>query len=215
MWCVMSRRVVLGDALEWCLGLADKGTNGPVITSPPDAHEIGVSPPEWEDWFRGAVDACLVLAGDHPAIFYVTDRRYQGATVSKAQMVLEESGKYAKVGQKVLWHKIAQRRGSGSTDIHRPTFSHLIAVGGPSTRPGPATPDVFVRGAVTYPNGMGANAARLAVEHLARQGYQHVFNPFCGSGTVLAVANALDMAASGCDIDPLMVARAQTLLFPW
>lgn len=209
------RRVVLDDALEWCDKQAAAGHHGPVVTSPPDAAEVGSVPPDWEPWFRLAIDRCLGLAGDHPAIFYVTDRRYQGSTVSKAQMVLEESGKYARVGQKVLWHKIAQRRGTNATDIHRPTFSHMIAVGGPSCRPGAATPDVFPRGNVTYPNGMGDNAACIALGYLAAQGYQHVYNPFCGSGTVLAVANHLGLSATGVDNDVTMVARAQMLTYPW
>jgi tRNA G10 N-methylase Trm11 len=38
-----------------------------------------------------------------------------------------------------------------------------------------------------------------------------VVDPFCGFGTVLAVANALGLDAVGVDVSPRMCRRARTL----
>jgi hypothetical protein len=200
------RDVVLGDAFEFCESHEGAGA---VITSPPDAAEVDMAPEAWEPWFRRAIDCCLVLAGDHPAVFYVTDRRHEGRLYSKGAMVIEESMKYASVGQRVLWHKIALRRQVGAIDIHRPTYSHLIAVGGPLCRPGSATPDVFERGRTLYPNGMGFHAAYRALQYLETQGHGTVYNPFCGMGTVLALADVMGMDSVGIDNDPLMVGASR------
>jgi hypothetical protein len=203
-----SRKVVLADALEWC---HENENAGPVVTSPPDAAEVGLSPMSWEVWFRQAVDGCMVMAGDHPCIFYVTDRRAGGRLWSKAGMVLQEAEKYRRAGQRVLWHKIALRRQPNAVDIHRPSYTHLICVGGPDNKPGTATPDVFERGEVLYPNGMGIRAAARAVAHIKLQGHTAVWNPFCGMGTVLGVASTMNLDGYGCDIDPAMVSASEEL----
>ena len=190
------REVVCADALEWMFDHLDRA---PIVTSPPDAAELGWSIEEWEPWFRGALHVCMYAAGDFPSVFYVTDRRSGGRLHSKAGMVLDAA---QAAGLRVLWHKVALRRGVGATDLYRPTFSHLIAVGSDRCKPGATTPDVIDRGLVMYANGMGVNAARLAAQYLLGQGYTEVVNPFCGRGTILAAANGVGLAAVGIDNDP-------------
>lgn len=199
------RTVICGDAVEWCL---DHAEYGPVVTSPPDAAEVGMDIPEWGAWFDGAVMACLNVTGERfPAVFYVTDRRHVGAIYSKADAVMAAAGS---AGYQVLWHKIALRRSPGKLDLYRPTYSHMIAVGPRSTRGGKATPDVFDRGPVLYPNGMGATAARMAVEFVSKYAVKGapVVNPYCGRGTVLAAASEAGLRAVGIDNDEEQCAHA-------
>lgn len=192
------RSVICGDAVEWCVKHPEYG---PVVTSPPDANELGVDISEWSPWFDEALLACLVVTGEKfPAVFYVTDRRHTGQIFSKADAVLAAAGS---AGYHVLWHKIALRRDPGKLDLYRPTYSHMIAVGPPGTRGGKATPDVFDRGHVLYPNGMGWRAATMAVEYVSAYAKGvPVVNPYCGRGTVLAAAQAAGLRAVGIDNDP-------------
>lgn len=202
------RTLICGDAVEWCL---ENGDVGPVVTSPPDAAEVGMDVEEWRDWFALAVGACLNVTGERfPAVFYVTDRRHVGAICSKADQVLASAGS---AGYHVLWHKIALRRSPGKLDLYRPTYSHVIAVGPPGTRGGKATPDVFDRGHVLYANGMGWAAATLAVEFVGKYATRGVpvVNPYCGRGTVLAAAEAAGLPAIGIDNDPAQVEYARSV----
>jgi hypothetical protein len=189
-----ARTVVCADALTWL-----PGYSGAIVTSPPDAEEIGATITEWEKWFFAAVTACAKSANGAPCVFYVTDRKHAGQTHSKAGAVL------AAMGTPPTWHKIALRRPVGSVDIHRPGFSHLIAFNG---RPGRATPDVFERGPCLYRNATGLNAARVACAWVGGQASE-VCDPFCGIGTIPAVANALGLDAIGVDIDPAQCRAAE------
>lgn len=201
----MTRELIVSDALEY---LASHDDHGAIVTSLPDADETGMTLAEWRDWFNVALRACITSAApDAPAIFYQTDRKADGAWHSKAAMVLAAA---EAEGRKVLWHKIALRRDPGAVDLHRPGFTHLIAVS-LQGKPGRPTPDVFERGATLYPNGMGLRAARTAVE-FALQHSRIITDPFCGRGTIPAVAEALGAErAVGVDILPEQIVAAQGL----
>jgi hypothetical protein len=185
--------IICADAVAW---MADHKAVGAVITSPPDAEEIGRSVDNWEPWFCAAVTAALATS-DGLAIFYVTDRRNGGRLISKAAIC---HARAAAAGFDCLWHKIALRRGVGGVDIHRPGYSHLVAFG-KGRKPGAATPDVFERGNTLYPNGTGLVAARVACV-FAKESSKVVVDPFCGRGTIPAVAAALGLRAMGVDLDP-------------
>lgn len=202
----MTTTIICADAVAWMEG----GDCPPcsVVTSPPDQAEIGCSMDEWRVWYlRACYAACRCLAPGAPAVFYGTDRKHEGEWVSKARIFTDAANQ---AGLHLLWHKIALRRPVGSTDLLRPGYSHLMAFGDAISRPGRATPDVFDRGRTLYPNGMGLAAARLAVEFAMRPDLPLV-DPFCGRGTVPAVADALGANAIGVDIDPQQVEAAQAL----
>jgi hypothetical protein len=209
----MPRRVELADALEW---LCDHPDVGPIVTSPPDMSETGQRPAAWRLWFQRAVWSCLSAVGEEaPAVFYVTDRRYDGELLSKAGIVLELA---RRTGRRVMWHKIALRLSPGTEDSRRPGYVHLIAVGGAGVTPGfrtasAAWPDVFPMGPRLYKNGMGLDAARVAVAYCARFG-STIVNPFCGHGTVLLAAEEQGLGAVGIDSDPDMVERARIAALP-
>jgi hypothetical protein len=200
----MGRTIIEGDSLPW---MSAHPAHGSVVTSLPDVDESGMDYPSWREWFmRAAGLAMLVAKPSAPAIFYQTDRKRDGALISKPELLFIAADRN---GLRLLWHKVAMRRDEGKVDIHRPGFCHLLAFS-LEGRPGAATPDVFDRGRTVYPNGMGLNAAALAVR-FAGKAAEPVVDPFCGRGTVPAVAEALGFSAIGVDIDPAQ-ARAATAL---
>lgn len=199
-----SKTIICADSLPW---MRERAERGAVVTSLPDADEIGVGLNEWAIWFVDAARLCMELAPPEcAAVFYQTDRKAEGRWWSKAGLLMR-AAESLKIG--LLWHKIALRRPLGSADLRRPTFTHLMAF---SARggPGKATADVFERGPVAYPNGMGLKAARVAVD-FAGANSKTIIDPFCGRGTVPAVAEALGYRAIGVDIDDAQCAAARTL----
>jgi hypothetical protein len=177
-----------------------------IVTSLPDASEMGLEPPKWRSWFRNAAYLCLdATPHDCPCVFFQTDRKYDGEWISKAEILL---GAARDVGARLLWHKIVLRRKPGATDLHRPGYSHLMAFSA-EARPGPATPDVLPVSPSLYANGMPLAAADAAVSYVSRYS-RVVLDPFCGRGTVLAMAARYGMDQVGVDVDPAQVAASET-----
>lgn len=194
-------KIVCGDAVKALFDLT-----GPLVTSPPDAAEIGMPIDEWGAWFKNAIGACLEASAHagYPAVFYVTDRKANGGIESKAETILNK----ARLREhKLLWHKIALRRQPGKIDLHRPGYTHIIAIGGDKTPPGPASPDVIDRGAATYANGMGGNAAAQIAKYIAhvngtvKGGLPPVLAPFCGQGLPAHALAAAGLGGIAIDID--------------
>ena len=194
--------VYLGDAFDVLPTLDLLGWG--IVTSLPDADEIGLGFSAWTVWFRSALRLCLAYG--NPVVFYQTDRRSRGVLHSKAYLVLEAA---VSAGADVLWHKIVLRRSLGLVELRRPGFAHLIAVGR-GVGPGRATPDVLDVGRTLYANGMSIPATEVAVDFVGERA-EGILDPFCGYGTVLRVAEARGYPAVGVDIDPAQVERARTV----
>jgi len=196
-------RVVVecADLFEWLPRMAGRGA---VVAVLPDADEVGLGLDAWRAWFVDAARACFA-ASTGPTVFMQTDRMAAGRWVSKPALLAEA----APPGAHLLWHKVALRREPGKVDLHRPTYSHVIAYG--PGRPGARTPDVIQRGAMRWPNAMGEAVASMVAVYLEQQGARAVVNPCCGHGTVLAAAAALGIDAYGCDLDPGRAAIAATI----
>lgn len=73
------------------------------------------------------------------------------------------------------------------------------------------TPDVFDRGSMVWPRAIGLDACILGIEFLKNNGVECVIDPFCGHGTVLAVANSLGMKAIGVDLSSKRCRKARLL----
>ncbi len=112
----------------------------------------------------------------------------------------------------MIWHKIALRSDVGKADIFRPTYSHMLCFSkdGPIGIP---VADVISRGDITYANGFGIDAVKLVIEFLKKHKIKTVIDPFVGSGTVAAVANAMGLHAVGIDIDKKQCKKAKELRF--
>jgi hypothetical protein len=200
----MSKEIICADAVAWMAGTPLRGS---VVTSLPDPEEVGLTPDLWRDWFANAAGLAMSLAKpEAPAIFYQTDRKADGQTHSKAGLLLAAA---ADRGLRLLWHKIVLRRRAGAADIHRPGYTHLMAFSAKG-KPGSASPDVMERGEMIYPNAMGLLPARFAVA-FAGASDRLILDPFCGRGTIPAVAEALGFDAVGVDIDPAQCEKASRL----
>ena len=71
--------------------------------------------------------------------------------------------------------------------------------------------DVIARGDVTYANGFGIDAVNLVIQFLKKHKIKSVTDPFVGSGTVVAIANAMGLKGIGVDIDKKQCAKAKVL----
>lgn len=201
----MPKRIICADSLRW---LPDECPPCSIITSLPLEKETGIAQPVFDEWYRHALTLCMrACAPGCPCIIYQTDTRSDGQLFSKAGVILTAA---RSLGLRVLWHKIVLRRDVGKIDIRRPGFSHLIVVGDRRTPPGAASPDVMQRGQILYPNAMGLTPALFAVKFAAAYG-RTIVDPFCGRGTVPAIADALGHDAIGVDIDPEQCRHAEAL----
>lgn len=197
------RTIVHGDALVW-LDAHPAPLGSSVITSLPDASEMTHLGFEgWRQWFMATAARIIRwVPDDGVAIFFQSDIRHEGVWVDKGYLVLRAAE--AAVGH-LVWHKIVCRRSPGTIAQGRPSYSHMICVSRTlmpaPIRPGPdVIPDA---GYMPWPRAMGENACRVACRYLRDEtATRVVVDPFCGEGSVLAVANALGFDAVGVDLSP-------------
>jgi hypothetical protein len=209
-----ARRVVQAEALSFLAAHpAEAGTS--VITSLPDLTEL--SPLDlnvWRTWFVEAVQRVVAwVPDDGVAIFFQSDVRFEGRLIDKGYLVAK--GAEAE-GAATLWHKIVCRRPPGTIAFGRPSYSHMIcgqrglAKRPPTRHPGPdVIPDA---GFMPWSRAMGVEACRVALRFLREEtATRLVADPFCGRGTVLAVANAMGFDALGIDIGAKRCRAARAL----
>ncbi|HVP66000.1 MAG TPA: SAM-dependent methyltransferase [Anaeromyxobacteraceae bacterium] len=208
------REVVVGDGVAWLDG-RHLAADHAVVTSLPDVSELEELGLEgWRRWFVKAVTlACRALADEAVAVFFQTDVKRDGAWIDKAHLVLCGA---EDAGSRLLWHRIACRVPPGVTTYGRPSYSHLLCVSRElRIGPGQSAPDVLPRlGEMTWARAMGREAcaavARFLVDHT---GCRTVVDPFCGMGSMLAVANEFGLAAVGVERSARRAHRARTLSF--
>lgn len=173
-----------------------------VLTSLPDLSELpGLELSDWQTWFGDAARRIIRWVPEAGvAIFYQSDIRRGGTLIDKGYLVMKAAEREHAA---LLFHNIVCREPPGSGGHGRPTYAHLIAVTrGAPPRAGPPVPDVMEdAGAMSWSKATGASACALACHYLQRAtGTRVVVDPFCGRGTVLAVANALGLDALGVDV---------------
>lgn len=213
------REVHHGDALAW-LGAREALTGASLVTSLPDASELpALEFPAWQRWFEDA--AALVASrvpDDGVAIFFQTDIREAGVWIDKGAMVSRGA---ERAGLSLLFHAIVCRLPPGTLTFGRPAYSHMLGFGrGARPQGAPAPARARARADVLPETGdkpgsksMGVAACVAACKFiLAETATRTVVDPFCGHGTVLAVANALGMDAVGVDISTRMVRKARALV---
>jgi len=206
--------VHVGDACAW---LRARGAlaGASVVTSLPDVSELPAPErPGWERWFVEAAALCArAVPDDGIAVFYQSDTKLDGGWVDKASLAGEGA---RREGLRCLFHWIVLRAPAGTVTHHRAGYSHLLGFarpGGVTVPPGLARPDVLAEaGATTWTRGMGVHACRAACEAVrAYTRTRTVLDPFCGHGTVLAVANALGLDAVGVELGARRAKRARGL----
>jgi hypothetical protein len=204
--------VECAEAVAWLTGREElRGCS--VITSLPDMSEFPtLSLAEWKQWFvRTAALVMERVPADGVALFYQTDVKKAGAWVDKGYLISKAA---EEAGCETLFHKVVCRRPPGTVTFGRPAYSHLLGFSrGVRVDLGRATADVLPEaGDVTWTRGMGVQAClaacRFVLEHTQSR---TVVDPFCGHGTVLAVANALGLDAVGVELSRKRAQKARSL----
>ena len=204
------RQVICDDAIRWLASADLSGCS--VITSLPDVSETQLSLTAWQPWFVEAARLCVERCpSDGVAIFFQSDVRRAGLWVDKGAMVSRAA---ERAGMGTLFHKIVCRKPPGTLTHGRASYSHLLGfarVLRPTLRR--ATPDLLPDGGFQPGvKSMGVLACVDACRFVLNETTTRtIVDPFCGWGTVLAVANALGLDAVGVDLSARMCKRARRL----
>jgi hypothetical protein len=210
---VATRTVHCGDGVAFLATRLDDACA--IITSLPDHSELpalGVA--GWRAWFVATVAlACRAVGDDAVAIFYQTDVKHDGRWVDKGHLVMCGADD---AGSHVLWHKVVCRVPPGQVTFGRPAYAHLICVSrSRRVAPGASTADVLpALGEMTWSRAMGGAACEVAVRFAASIGARTVVDPFCGLGSVLAVANAHGLDAVGVELSKRRAKKARGMVAP-
>lgn len=210
-----TRVVHRADGVAW-LARAPLPADHAIVTSLPDVSELAGMPiATWRAWFVETVAlACRQIADDAVAIFYQTDIKRDGRWIDKSFLV--QLGAEA-AGSSLLWHKVVCRVAPASITHGRPGYAHMLCVSRAlRVAPGRSTPDVLpALGTMTWPRAMGSAACEAAARFLLNETRARVVvDPFCGVGTMLAIANARGLDAVGCELSRRRAARAARLVLP-
>lgn len=206
----MSRKIINSDAVKWLSDQPDKSLDH-VVTGICDMNEMGMKDDidKYLRFFRSTTTLILRKVKGY-AIFIQTDRKYNRSWIDKSYHLSDVA---YESGFKLLWHKIVLRRGVDTTDLHRPTYSHMLCFS-MNGKPGAATPDVIPVSKSLYENGTPFEAAKRAIEFIKTNCKKDdiiIVDPFVGKGTIVAIANAYGLNAIGIDIDPKQCQEAQNL----
>ena len=206
------RAVFHADALVWLRESAPLG-GASVVTSLPDASELpALKLDAWTRWFEDAACATMdAVTDDGVAIFFQSDIKRDGVWIDKGALVARAA---ERTGAALLFHKIVCRKPAGTVTYGRASYSHLLGFARrlrPSLRR--TTADVLPdAGHMPGNKSMGVKACIDACRFVAAETTTRtIVDPFCGWGTVLAVANALGLDAIGVDLSARMCRRARTL----
>jgi hypothetical protein len=184
-----------------------------VITSLPDVSEVPTLGFDgWRSWFAEAAAAVMAaVPADGVAIFFQSDIRRGGIWVDKGALVAAAA---AALGMESLFHKVVCRLPPGSVTFGRASYSHLLGFGRPP-RAAPTRGSADVLSEAGFKPGTKSMGVKACVEAcrfvLAETPTRTIVDPFCGWGTVLAVANALGLEAVGVDLSVRMVRKARLL----
>ncbi|MBX5482971.1 MAG: SAM-dependent methyltransferase [Myxococcaceae bacterium] len=199
-----TRIVHHADARVW-LDAQPPGTfsRGSFITSLPDISELSSHTLEsWKRWFMDAAAQVIrVCPDDGVAIFFQSDIKKGDAWIDKGYLVMRAAEEVG--GVRLLWHRIACRNRPGTPTQGRATWSHLLcfsrSVSAALARPLPdVLPDM---GEANWVRGMGDEVCRLACRYVRdNTGTRTIFDPYCGRGMVLAIANECGFDAVGVEL---------------
>jgi hypothetical protein len=208
------RTIHVGDGVAW-LSAANLDATFAIVTSLPDVSEVGMDFTRWRAWFEDTVAlACARVAETSVAIFYQTDIKLDGRWVDKGHLVARGA---ERAESHLLWHRIVCRFKAGTVTMGRPTYSHFMCFSRTLRLPSDeSAADVLAEpGDMPWARAMGASACRAAVRFLLRHTRcTTVIDPFCGHGTMLAVANAHGLDAIGVELSAKRARKAEALVLP-
>jgi hypothetical protein len=203
----------VGDGLAW-LEANPLPEGHAIVTSLPDASETpALSFDAWRAWFTdAAARCCAAVSHASVAVFFQTDVLRAGRWVDKGHLVASGADR---AGVPCVFHRIVCRVPAGEATHGRPGYAHLLAF---SRGPLVAVRDADVLpglGRMTWSRAMGTAACEAACRFLLRStACRTVVDPFCGLGTVLAVANDHGLDAVGVEIAERRARKARRLTLP-
>ena len=205
------RDIIQAEALTW-LDAHPAPPASSVVTSLPDVSECAGGLDAWRAWFITAAQRVVRWVPDGGvAIFFQSDIRHRGVWVDKGYLVMRAVDD---LGASLVWHKIVCRKPAGTYSNGRASYSHMLCVSRAARATRHMSPDVLPEaGLMPWSKAMGVGACRLACRYLLEEtDTRTVVDPFCGHGTVLAVANALGLDALGVDASRRQCAAARRLV---
>lgn len=201
------------EAISWLEAQPPFDAAHAFVTSLPDSSEVPTLGFEgWRRWFIDTVAlVCSKTAEGAVSIFFQTDVKRDGRWVDKGFLVAlgAEAAR-----SHCLWHKVVCRAPPGVTTFGRPAYAHLLCFSrGLRLEKGQASPDVLPRlGAMPWSRAMGVEACEAVASFLlAHTPCRTVVDPFCGVGTMLAVANRRGLDAVGVERSEKRARQARTL----
>jgi hypothetical protein len=207
------RQVFHTDALVW---LAERAplVGCSVVTSLPDHSELPkLDFAGWQDWFARAAGAVVAaVPPDGIAIFFQSDVLHRGSWVDKAALIDTAA---STAGAELLFHKIVCRKPAGSLSFGRASYGHMLGFGrGLHLRQRRGRMDVLPDGGFRPgTKSMGVLACRDACQTILDETpTRTIVDPFCGFGTVLAVANVLGLDSIGVDLSARMCRKSRGLV---
>ncbi|MCA9630378.1 MAG: SAM-dependent methyltransferase [Myxococcales bacterium] len=207
-----TREVLQGDGLAWLRQQQLTETHA-LVTSLPDVSELPqLGFDGWRSWFIET--SALVCERSHErgvSVFFQTDIKREGAWVDKAYLVQRGA---EQAGVTLLWHKVVCRKPPGTTSFGRPAFAHVLCFSRLMRLPSSASsPDVLPSlGQMPWSRAMGVEVCDFVCRFLqAHTSTRTVVDPFCGQGTVLAVANRHGLDAVGVELSRKRAKRARNL----
>lgn len=206
------RTVHQGDGLAW-LKANPLPAGAAIVTSLPDASELPALGFEgWRRWFiETSALLCRAVEPNAAALFFQTDVKRDGVWVDKGYLV-QRGAEDAGLAQ--VFHKVVCRAPAGTATFGRPAYAHLLGFS-KNVRPDPgkSTADVIPRlGEMPWSRAMGVEACEVACDWLLRHTpCRTVVDPFCGLGTVLAVAERKGMDAIGVELSAKRAEKARAL----
>ncbi|HVY30755.1 MAG TPA: hypothetical protein VHB79_29550 [Polyangiaceae bacterium] len=209
-----ARVVVQAEARAWLRANPAQPTDA-VVTSLPDISELpelGPGLSGWQNWFVETAGELLCwTAPGMPCLFFQSDVRHHGRWIDKSYLVQKAA---EQAGATLVFHKIVCRHAPGTLTQGRASYSHLLAlVRGAELIPRKPSADVLPdAGAMSWSRAMGARACEAACRFLlAETPARRVVDPFCGKGSVLAIANALGLDALGVELSAKRCRAARKL----
>jgi hypothetical protein len=207
-----TRTIIQAEALAWMAeNVAPPGAS--VVTSLPDVSECShLDFDEWRAWFVAAAQRVIAWTPQRGvSVFFQSDIRHEDTLVDKSYLVMKAA---ENEGASLLWHKIVCRRPPGTISFGRPSWSHMLCIARePRPTPKRPGPDVLPdAGFMPWSRAMGVRACEVACGYLREEiDARVVVDPFCGRGTVLAVANAMGLDALGVELSAKRCRAARAL----
>ncbi len=208
-----SRVVHHADGVAW-LAASPLSPDHAVVTSLPDLSELpSLGADGWRRWFIDtAALACRQVDEHSVVVFFQTDVKRDGRWVDKGFLV--QLGAEA-AGSHLLWHKVVCRAPPGTATPGRPGWAHLLCFSRAlRLETAGSSPDVLPRlGAMPWARAMGVEACEAVCQFLLeRTAARTVVDPFCGVGTMLAVANARGLDAVGVELSAKRAEQSRRLV---